>query len=117
MSKHKEHALDQMRNIADAIAKAVVTHLPPSPARPLKGRGRARCEFPFSARQKSCVLRAAFFDALPPAHKAEVARLSNKGLYFRWTKHISPEAYQLWRDTIFVLWNMLIHITVVSERR
>lgn len=59
-----------------------------APAAPLKGRGYAREDFDFPLSHK---LAKQFWEALPRAHKNEVAA-RRSGSHFSWARVISPEA-------------------------
>ncbi len=71
-----------------------------APKAPLKGRGFKREAFSFRANYHADALRAAFWDALPPEHKAEVCIGVRAKGYCSFGKFISPEAMAVFRKAV-----------------
>ena len=71
-----------------------------APKAPLKGEGFKREAFSFHSGKHADALRAAFWDALPPEHKAEVCDGRRAKGYFSFGKFISPEAMTVFRKAV-----------------
>jgi len=71
-----------------------------APKSPLKGKGNKREPFYFRANHHADALRVAFWEALPPEHKAEVCDGRRAKGYFSFGKFITPEAMAVFRKAV-----------------
>ena len=71
-----------------------------APKFPLKGKGNKREPFYFRANHHADALRVAFWEALPPEHKAEACDGRRAKGYFSFGKYISPEAMAVFRKAV-----------------